>query len=53
MNTIYRHYRNIFIDRRLVSTVLSYYKGYNVTGSTKIIYRYLPSKVGELLVFYL
>jgi hypothetical protein len=53
MNTIYGHHRNIFIDRGLVSTVLSYHKGYNVTGSTKIIHRYLPSEVGELLVFYL
>lgn len=37
----------------MVSTVTSYYKGYNITGSTKIIHRYLPKEVSELLVYYL
>jgi hypothetical protein len=33
--------------------VTTYHKGYNITGSTKIIHRYLPKEVGELLVYYL
>jgi hypothetical protein len=37
----------------MVSTVTTYHKGYSTTGSTKIIYRYLPKEVGELLVYYL
>jgi hypothetical protein len=53
MNTVHGHHRNIFIENGMVSTVTSYYKGYNVTGSTKIIHRYLPKEVGELLVYYL
>jgi hypothetical protein len=53
MNTVHGHHRNIFIENGMVSTVTSYHKGYNVTGSTKIIHRYLPKKVGELPVYYL
>jgi len=30
-----------------------YHKGYSVGGSTKIIHRYLPPEVGELLLYYL
>jgi hypothetical protein len=52
-NTVHGHHRNIFIDRGLVSTVTQYHKGYSITGSTKIIHRYLPKEVGELLVYYL
>lgn len=52
-NTIEGHLRNIFIEDGLVSTVTSYHKGYSVTGSTKIIHRYLPQEIGELLVYYL
>jgi hypothetical protein len=37
----------------LIGTVTSYHKGYNITGSTKIIHRYLPKEVSELLVYYL
>jgi hypothetical protein len=32
--------------------VTYYHKGYSVTGTTKIIHRYLPSNVGELLLYY-
>jgi hypothetical protein len=31
----------------------SYYKGYTYTGTTKIIHRYLPREVSELVVYYL
>jgi hypothetical protein len=30
--------------------ITQYYKGYNVSGDVKIIYRYLPREVGELVV---
>ena len=53
MNTVHGHHCNIFIENGMVSTVTSYHKGYNVTGSTKIIHRYLLKEVGELLVYYL
>ena len=37
----------------MVITVASYHKGYSITGSTKIIHRYVPKEVGELLIYYL
>ena len=46
------HHRNIFIEDGLVSIVTSNHKGYTYTGTTKIIHRYLPHEVGELLVYY-
>jgi hypothetical protein len=45
--------RNIFIENGLVSFVTSYHKNYAATNSTKIIHRYLPSEIGEMLVYYL
>ena len=45
--------RNIFIENGLVSFVTSYHKGYSIQGSTKIIHRYLPKEVSELVVYYL
>ena len=53
INTVHGHHRGVFIDNGMVSTVTTYHKGYSVTGSTKIIHRYLPKEVGELLVYYL
>lgn len=52
-NTVHGHQRNIFLDEGMVSTVTSYHKGYSITGSTKIIHRYLPKEVGEVVVYYL
>jgi hypothetical protein len=40
VNTI--HYRNLFVEDRLVAIVTSYHKGYTCIGLTKIIYCYLP-----------
>jgi hypothetical protein len=37
----------------MVVFVTRYYKGYNVSGDVKIIYRYLLREVGELVVWYL
>ena len=52
-NTPQGHHRSIFIEDGLISTVTSYHKGYNITGSAKVIHRYLPREVSELLVYYL
>ena len=52
-NTIRGGHRNIFIKDGIVVFVTRYYKGYNVSGDVKIIYRYLPREVGELVVWYL
>lgn len=46
-------HRNMFIEHGLVALVTSYHKGYTCTGSTKIIHRYLPKEVSELVVYYL
>lgn len=46
-------HRNMFIEHGLVALVTSYHKGYTCTGSTKIIHRYLPKEVSELVVYYM
>ena len=53
INTVHGRHRNIFIEHGLVSTVTTYHKGYSVSNSTKIIHRYLPKAVSELVVYYL
>ena len=53
MNTFYGYYRSIFIENGMLSSVTSYHKGYSVTRSTKIIHRYLPKEVRELVIYYL
>jgi hypothetical protein len=45
-------HRGIFTREDLIGTVTSYHKGYNITGSMKIIHRYLPKELSELLVYY-
>ncbi|KAK7177671.1 hypothetical protein PSPO01_16281 [Paraphaeosphaeria sporulosa] len=52
-NTAQEQHRGLFIEDGLIGTVTSYHKGYNITGSTKIVHRYLPKEVSELLVYYL
>jgi hypothetical protein len=42
--------RNMFIEDGMVVLVVQYHKGYHVHGDVKIIHRYLPREVGELLV---
>jgi hypothetical protein len=36
-----------------VSTVTTYYKGYSINNTTKIIHWYLPKAVSKLVVYYL
>ena len=45
--------RNIFIEDSKVILVATYYKGYNCGGNIKIIYRYLPREVGEIVIRFL
>ncbi|KAF3032321.1 hypothetical protein E8E12_002369 [Didymella heteroderae] len=42
-----------FIEDGMVAIATRYHKGYNVSGDVKIIYRYLPREVGELVVYYM
>jgi hypothetical protein len=53
VNTVNSYRRNVFIEGGMVSTVTTFHKGYSTTGDTKIIHRYLPKEVGELLMYYL
>jgi hypothetical protein len=52
-NTAHGLRRNIFVENGLVSFVTFYHKGYSIQGSTKIIHRYLPKEISELVVYYL
>jgi hypothetical protein len=52
-NTIQGGHRNVFIEDGMVVFVTRYHKGYNLSGDVKIIHRYLPRKVGELVVWYM
>jgi hypothetical protein len=45
--------RNIFIKDGLVAFATTFHKGYHSSGNIKIIRRYLPRKIGGLLVCYL
>ena len=45
--------RNIFIDRGMMVFVTTYHKNYQSSGKMKIIHRYLPQEVGEILFRYL
>lgn len=48
-----RERRNIFIEDRMVVFVSRYHKGFHVHNDTKVIFRYLPRELGELVVWYL
>jgi hypothetical protein len=52
-NSVHCEIRNIFIEHGLVSFVTSYHKNYSTSSSTRLIHRFLPPEVGELLVYYL
>ena len=52
-NSIETGTRGVFFENGLLSLVTFYYKGYSISGSTKVISRYLPREIGSLLVYYL
>ncbi|KAJ5146553.1 uncharacterized protein N7515_001117 [Penicillium bovifimosum] len=41
--------RNVFIEDGLVTFVTRYHKGFNASNDTKVIHRYLPREIGELI----
>jgi superfamily II DNA or RNA helicase len=45
--------RGIFVEDGLMVYVTMYHKGIGHTGTAKVIHRYLPREVGELLFYYL
>jgi hypothetical protein len=51
-NTVQGGYCNVLIENGMVVFVTRYHKAYSVSGNVKIIHRYLPREVGELVVWY-
>ena len=45
--------RNVFVENGNVSTVTRYHKGMSITGSIKLVHRFLPGQIGKMLVYYL
>lgn len=52
-NTVQGGHRNLFIEDGIVMFVTWYHKGYEVKGDVKIIHRYLPLEIGDLVVWFL
>jgi hypothetical protein len=52
-NTAAGGHRNLFVEDGGVVFVTRYHKGFQISGDVKIIHRYLPREVGELVVWYL
>ncbi|KAJ5860055.1 uncharacterized protein N7529_007365 [Penicillium soppii] len=52
-NTDSGGHRNVFVEDGLVAFVTQYHKGFYSTNDVKVIHRYLPREVGELVVWYL
>jgi hypothetical protein len=51
-NGPYNNTRNLFINNGIPIFVIAYNKTINITAQMKIIYRYLPREIGELVVYY-
>jgi hypothetical protein len=51
-NGPYNDIRGLFIDNNIIMFVIIYNKIMNITAQIKIIHRYLPRKMGELVVYY-
>ncbi|KAJ5202161.1 uncharacterized protein N7498_006824 [Penicillium cinerascens] len=49
-NTAAGGQRNVFIEDGLVALVTRYHKGFYASGDAKVIHRYIPREVGELIV---
>lgn len=52
-NTAAGQQRNVYVKNEIMVFVTRYHKGYSRSGEIKLIYRYLPFLVGQLLVRYL
>jgi hypothetical protein len=53
VNTQASHHRNVFIKDGLVTLVTAYHKGFHASNDIKLIHRYVPRVVGELIVWYM
>ena len=53
INTETNRRRNIFIEDGIVTLVSVYHKGFYASNDIKVIHRYVPREVEELLVWYL
>ena len=42
--------RNIFVEDRMMGFVSQYHKGFYASNDVKIVHRYVPREVGELVV---
>ena len=47
-----RSQRGIFVDNGLVAFVTAYHKGFSASQSMKIIHRFVPREVGEIVIYY-
>lgn len=45
--------RNVFIEDGMVVTASTYHKGFYASNDVKVIHRYLPCSVREMVVWYL
>ncbi|KAH3208853.1 hypothetical protein KXV77_008742, partial [Aspergillus fumigatus] len=52
-NTANSRRRNIYIEDGMVTFVTAYHKGFHASNDVKIIHRYVPREVGELVVWYI
>jgi superfamily II DNA helicase RecQ len=52
-NTLNNGPRNLFLFNDLMAVVPRYHKGYNYDKSLKVVYRFLPRQIGNLLAWYL
>jgi hypothetical protein len=51
-NGPYGDIRELFINNGIIMFVITYNKIMNITAQIKMIHRYLPRKMGELIVYY-
>ncbi|KAL8739578.1 MAG: hypothetical protein Q9190_007634, partial [Brigantiaea leucoxantha] len=52
-NSINSSNRNLFFENGLLVLVTYYSKGYTISNKLRIIHRYLPKEVSELVIYYL
>lgn len=48
-----RSQRGVFMDDGLMAFVTSYHKGFSASQSMKIVHRFVPREVGEVVVYYM
>jgi len=53
VNTANGGLRNVLAHNGMICNVVSYTKNFRSSGKPKIIYRYLPPEVGELVIWYM